>query len=71
MPEVYVVMLGARAVCALQDLIDSGATLAEILAAGQWRGPAFLVYADLGALEQGAVLQAHLDEESSSDEESD
>ena len=71
MPEVYVVMLGARAVCALQDLIVSGATLAEILAAGQWRGPAFLVYADLGALEQGAVLQAHLDEESSSDEESD
>ena len=72
MPEVYVVMLGARAICALlPDLIDSGATLAEILAAGQWCGPAFLVYADLGALEQGAVLQAHLDEESSSDEEDD
>ena len=69
MPEVYDSMLVARAMCALQDLIDSGATLAEILAAGQWRSPAFLVYADLGALEQGAVLQAHLDEESSSDEE--
>lgn len=69
MPVVYALVPVARATCALQDLIDSGATLAEILAAGQWRGPAFLVYADLGALEQGAVLQAHLDEESSSDEE--
>lgn len=68
MPEVYALMLVARAICGLQDLIDSGATLAEILAAGQWRGPAFLVYADLGSLEQGAVLQAHLDE-SSSDED--
>ena len=62
-------MLGVRVTFALQDLIESGATLAEILLAGQWRSPAFLVYADLEALEQGAVLQAHLDEESSSDEE--
>ena len=69
MPEVFDAMLVARAMCAPQALIDSGATLAEILAAGQWRSPAFLVYADLGALEQGAVPQAHLDEDSSSDEE--
>ena len=51
-----------------QDLIDNGATLAQILQAGQWRSPAFLAYVDKEALEDSVVVEAHLDE-SSSDEE--
>jgi len=44
----------------------SGAPLWEILAAGEWRSPAFLTYIDLHSLETELVAQAHLDE---SDEE--
>ena len=29
-----------------QDLVESGAPLATILAAGEWRSPAFLAYID-------------------------
>ena len=40
----------------------SGATLAEILLAGEWSSPAFLQYLDMYQLERDAVLQAHVDE---------
>ena len=52
-----------------QDLLAKGASLALILRAGQWRSPAFLEYLDLEALEKGAVVEAHLDESSSDDED--
>jgi len=52
-----------------EDLRVSGASLHEILAAGQWRSPAFLSYIDLEKLERDTVIQAHVDE--SSDEECD
>ena len=35
-----------------------------ILAAGEWRSPAFLKYLDMRRLETDVVLQAHMDEES-------
>ena len=44
-----------------QDLLEGGATLAEILRAGQWKSAAFLKYLDLEALEKGAVVVAHMD----------
>ena len=44
----------------------SGASLYEILAAGEWRSPAFMDYLDWARLEADTVLQAHVDE---SDEE--
>jgi len=44
------------------DLQASGAPLAEILAAGEWRSPAFLSYLDLQKLETDLVVQAHCDE---------
>ena len=53
-----------------EDLRASGATLREILLAGDWRSPAFLKYLNLEKLESEAVVQAHWDE-SSSDEVSD
>ena len=52
-----------------QDLLVKGASLSEILRAGQWKSPAFLEYLDLEVLEKGAVLEANLDESSSDDEE--
>ena len=39
-----------------------GAPLWQILAAGEWKSPAFLLYLDMHALERDAVVQAHLDE---------
>ena len=50
-----------------RDLQRQGANLFEILAAGEWRSPAFLTYLSTAELERDVVLQAHLDE--SSDEE--
>ena len=41
-----------------KDLQMSGAPLAEILAAGQWRSPAFMKYFDQNELEQGVALEA-------------
>ena len=41
-----------------KDLQMSGASLAEILAAGQWRSPAFMKYLDQSELEQGVALEA-------------
>ena len=40
--------------------IFTGAPLWEILAAGEWRSPAFLDYLDLHQLEQDAVVQVSL-----------
>ena len=45
----------------------AGASLYEILKAGEWRSPAFLDYLDLHSLERDAVIQAHVEE--SEDEE--
>jgi hypothetical protein len=50
-----------------KDLQVSGASLAEILAAGQWRSPAFLQYLDIEQLEHDAVVEAHLEESSDSE----
>ena len=50
-------------ICAL---CREGASLYEILKAGEWSSPAFLSYLDLHSLEKDAVIQAHVDE---SDEE--
>ena len=44
-----------------RDLQASGANLATILAAGEWRSPAFLQYLDKEELENQAVQQVHLD----------
>ena len=41
------------------DLQQSGAPLYEILAAGEWRSPAFLDYLDKNQLETDMVVQAH------------
>ena len=48
-------------------MLANGASLAEILAAGMWRSPAFLSHLDLVELEREAVVEAH-DDESSGDE---
>ena len=52
-----------------KDLQLRGANLYEILAAGEWRSPAFLEYLSLGDLEMGAVIEAHQAESSSEDED--
>ena len=52
-----------------RDLVLNGRGLGEILRAGQWRSPAFLQYLDLEELERDAVVEAHMDESSSEDEE--
>ena len=41
-----------------KDLQMSGAPLSEILAAGQWRSPAFMRYLDERELEKDVVLEA-------------
>ncbi len=48
-----------------KDLQMNGASLYEILCAGEWRSPAFLEYLDLMELEKGVVVEAHLVESSS------
>ena len=40
------------------------APLCDILAAGQWKTPAFMAYIDVDELETAAVIQAHMDESS-------
>ena len=52
-----------------KDMQLNGATLYEILAAGEWKSPAFLDYMSLMELETGAVIEAHQAESSSEDEE--
>ena len=51
------------------DLVASGAPLWEILSAGEWRSPAFLQYLNLHELEEGLVMQAHLEESESEDDD--
>ena len=50
-----------------KDLQQAGASLREILEAGQWSSPRFLKYLDLDALEKDIVISAHIAE--SDDEE--
>ena len=47
----------------------SGAPLHTILAAGEWRSPAFLEYLDVHRLEEDVVVQAHIDESEEEEEE--
>ena len=51
-----------------QDMVEQGRKLCEILAAGEWRSPAFMCYMDQCELERAAVTEAHCDESSSEDE---
>ncbi len=51
-------------------LVCRGAPLWKILAAGEWRSPAFLDYLDVHRMEVELVLQGCLDEESDCDDES-
>ena len=50
-----------------QDLVESGSSLAVILAAGEWKSPAFMAYIDHGKLEAAVVVEAHANESSDSD----
>ena len=50
-----------------QDLLDNGARLCTIPRAGEWRSAAFANYLDTQALDEKAVLEAHLN--MSSDDE--
>ena len=52
-----------------KDLQMSGASLAEFLAAGEWRSPAYMKYTDLNELEYGVVMQAHVEDSSSEEKE--
>ena len=47
-----------------RDMQARGATLREILDAGEWRSPSFLGYLDLDQLEADVVLEAHLNDSS-------
>ena len=51
------------------DLRISGAPLAKLLLYGEWARPAYMRYVDDEALETSAVVQAHIDESSSEDED--
>lgn len=51
-----------------KDMQMNGANLNQILAAGEWRSPAFLQYLSMTELELGAVIEAHQAESSSEDE---
>jgi len=44
-----------------------GASLYEILEAGEWSSPAFMKYLDYHRLEAEVVLQAHVDESDDED----
>ena len=52
-----------------QDMLENGATLCEILAAGQWRSPSFMKYLDATSLEKEAVVEANVDESSEDEAE--
>ena len=43
-----------------QDLQDSGAPLAVILAAGEWKGRAVVAYMDISELERDVALEASM-----------
>ena len=42
-----------------QQILDDGGTLADVLRAGQWSSPAFLLYADYAEVECSAVLESY------------
>ena len=50
-----------------KDMQERGATVQEILAAGQWRSPSFLEYLDVASFEMHAVMEAHIEEEHDED----
>ena len=51
-----------------KDLQQKGASLYEILQAGEWKSPAFLSYMDMAELDRDVVAEAMRDESSSEDE---
>ena len=53
--------------CERQRVCATGSPLWEILAAGEWKSPAFMSYIDLHKLDAELVLHAHVDEESDDD----
>ena len=56
--------------CVRSAWMHRGAPLWKILAAGEWRSPAFLDYLDVHRMEVEMVLQGCLDEESECDDAS-
>ena len=50
-------------------VIFGGAQLWQILEAGEWRSPAFMKYLDVHKLETDLVVQAHVDDESESEDD--
>ena len=50
-------------------VIFGGAQLWQILEAWEWRSPAFLKYLDVHKLEADLVVQAHVDDESESEDD--
>ena len=50
-----------------EDLNLSGATLLEMLQAGEWRSSAFLNYLAVNDFESAAVVAAHVNDESDED----
>jgi hypothetical protein len=50
-----------------KDMQLNGASLYEILAAGEWRSPAFMEYLDKYQLETDVVVQAHVGESDDED----
>ncbi len=50
-----------------EDLRRGGATLAEILRAGDWKSPAFLAYLDLKQLELDRTCEVHLEDSDADD----
>ena len=51
-----------------EDMRCAGASLGQILKAGEWRSPAFLAYLDTQELECAAVIEAHVNDESDEDD---
>ena len=47
--------------------ISPGAPLWSILAAGEWKSPAFLLYLDMAKLDTDLVVQAHTNESEDED----
>ena len=50
-----------------KDLQLAGATLRQILEAGEWSSPRFLKYMDMHQLDKDVVISAHLEESSDED----
>ena len=50
-----------------KDLQLAGATLRQILEAGEWSSPRFLKYMDMNQLDKDVVISAHLEESSDED----